>query len=63
MSMEEVKAFVKKMVRQSVEDLAAEQGRGEETETWIENIAGQLTAYKQVLGLIEKIEERDSRLH
>ena len=63
MSMEEIKAFVKKMVRQSEEDIAAEQVRKEMAEAWTETIKGQLNAYKQVLGFIEKIEERDKQLH
>ena len=63
MSIEEIKAFVKKMIRQSEEDLAAEQERGEETENWSETIMGQLNAYKLVLGFIEKIEEKNKKLH
>ncbi len=63
MSMEEIKSFVKKMIYQSEEDLVAEQARDKEAETWTETITGQLSAYKLVLGFIEKIEERDSRLH
>ena len=63
MSMEEIKTFVKKMVRQTEEDLAAEQERGAEAETWTETIMGQLNAYKQVLGYIEKIEEKNKQLH
>ena len=63
MSMEEIKAFVKKMVRQSEEDLAAEQDRGDAAEAWTDTITGQLNAYKLVLGFIEKIEEKDKQLH
>jgi len=62
-STEEIKTFVKKMVRQTEEDLTAEQDRAEEGETWIETMMGQLSAYKQVLGFIEKIEARDKQLH
>ena len=63
MSMEEIKTFVKNMVRQTEEDLIAEQQRGDKVEAWTETIMGQLNAYKQVLGYIEKIEERDKQLH